>query len=225
MNLPAKKATTNDNSYKIPLAYESFLHTARLSLPSKPNHAKAMKTTRDKRRKAELKRRQEEESFRFQVMHGLKSRPDCGIPADNIVLDGELESIFHHGLAKGMLQLRDMINAVKDGLGISPVDEMCSLNGNITPYLLGITSVNPLEYADIDLDRVCRLADKRLTEVPLKVEICYNDDARNKVFDWLTEHGYRTAVMYYQTIVRLENVFVTIKRTTNNVQPHKTQNT
>ena len=57
------------------------------------------------------------------------------------------------------------------------------------------------------------------------MEIYYNDDVRNKVFDWLTEHGYRTAVMYYQTIVRLENVFVTIKRTTNNVQPHKTQNT
>ena len=109
MNLPAKKATTNDNLHKFPLAYESFLHTAWLSLPSKPNHAKAMKTTRDKRRKAELKRRQEEESFRFQVMHGLKNRLGCGIPADNIVLNGELESIFHHGLTKGMLQLRDML--------------------------------------------------------------------------------------------------------------------
>ena len=166
----------------------------------------------DQKRKAQLAERTQKEYYKFQLEWAQKNKQPA-ISVDDETYQAELKVILEHGLFKGSHDLSEIIAGVKRDLEISPIDEKCSLNGSLIPYMLGITSFRPM---DVDGKLIMNdpLLDKDLFKDDhlLRIDIYYDNEVRMKVYEWAKAKGYECIIMAYRPIIKLQNIRVTLQR-------------
>lgn len=164
-----------------------------------------MNKNKEQKKRQEMAIREQNESFRFQVRFAAKQGGlvDPELPE----LAMEADAICNNGLAAGMLALRDIVAGVRKDLGAEPVWGRCSLNGTLVPYVLGITGVAP-EAGYVPGQFVPE-------ELPFQVTMCYDNDVRNKVMDWIKEHNWTTSTLHSLPVAKLPGMMVTFRREVN----------
>lgn len=159
------------------------------------------------KRNATLSKKRLEETFRFQVQWGRKQKaPD--IPEDSPFLEYEIGTVCSLGLADSLLKLRDIISLAEQELGYKVIGGRGSLKGSPIAYLLGIEPVNPHQFGCLDF---C-LAEPSKIQLPLQVEIFYDNEYRNEVVEWVADRYEGVSTRLGQPILKLDNMVVHFKR-------------
>ena len=163
-----------------------------------------MKKNKQQNKKAKLAMRAKNESFRFQVAYAKEHN---GIDLDGWteMLEVEIDTICANGLAEDMLKLHQIVEGVRNEIGVAPDLLKNSLNGTLVPFVLGITSLLPPSAADYTPDVFS-------AELPLQVFIAYDNDVRNTVVEWIKSHYKGVTTRLGQPIVKLQNMVLEIKR-------------
>lgn len=129
-----------------------------------------------------------------------------GVGEDDAWFRAETDHILELGLAKDLLVLHDIVEGVHRELGFSPEPGRGTLQGTLVPYLLGITSDNPVE-------KPSRLfIDHEKIELPLQVQIYYDNEIRNRVVDWVKVHYEGMSTRLGQPILKLPKMVIMFKR-------------
>lgn len=137
-----------------------------------------MNKEKEAKRKAQLAKKTLDESFRFQVWWG-RNQKARDVSDDNPLVNAELDTVCNLGLTKDILTLRDIILNAEKELGIVPIADKGTLNGSPVAYLLGISQINPMADECVGLT----LADIKEKDLPLQIEVFYDNDVRNKVVE------------------------------------------
>lgn len=162
---------------------------------------------KDTKRNATFSKKRLEETFRFQVQWGRKQKaPD--IPEDSPFLEYEIGSVCSLGLADSLLKLRNIISFVEQKLGYKVIGGRGSLKGSLIAYLLGIEPENPHQSGCLDF---C-LAEPCKIQLPLQVEIFYDNEYRNEVVEWVADRYEGISTRLGQPILKLDNMVVHFKR-------------
>ena len=163
-----------------------------------------MSKNRDIKRKEELATRTKNESFRFQVEFKRKQK-GIDIMGWEERLNAELDAICENGLTEDLLSLGEIIEGVQKELGINQETDKCSLNGAIVPYILGITVICPdsTAYNPHLFNR---------GNQKLHVTICYSNEVRNQVVEWIKPQYDGVTTRIGQPILKLQNMVVEFKR-------------
>ena len=162
-----------------------------------------MSKNRDQKRKAQLATRAKNESFRFQVEY-MRKQKGIDITGMEQALDAELDAICQNGLTDDLFTLAKIVEGVQQELGFEQEGDLCSLNGSLVPYILGITSVRP--------DSANHVSGLLATQKPLQVVIAYDNEIRNRVVDWVKAHHEGVKTRLGQPILKLQNIVVEFKR-------------
>jgi hypothetical protein len=166
-----------------------------------------MSKKNDRKRKAQLSEKSMNETFKFQVLWAKKQRlPE--LPDDNAALQAEIATVMELGCTQEMLTLRDIVEGVHRDLGVLPEPGQGSLQGTIIPYLFGITSVNPFE----DGQTVCRLETLNDTQHHFYLTVCYDNEIRNRVVDWVKERYQEVTSYMGQPILKLPKMIIEFRR-------------
>lgn len=162
-----------------------------------------MSKNKDQKRKAQLATRAKNESFRFQVEYTRKQK-GMDIAGMEQELTMELDAICQNGLTDDLLTLANIVEGVQKELGIEQEADLCSLNGTIVPFILGITATHPdsASYAP------GLLAARR----PFQVTIAYDNEIRNSVVNWVKSHYDGVTTRLGQPILKLQNMVLEFKR-------------
>ena len=166
-----------------------------------------MSKKKDQKRKEVLSLKVKNESFRFQVWWNRNKR-GLDIPDEDPLVNKELDVICEKGLTDGLLTLADVIEGVRNDLGCQPESAKCSLNGTAVSYILGIVGVEP---AASGRD-TSPLADADKIDLPLQVDVYYDNECRNKVVDWVKERYSGVTTRLGQPALKLPNLVVVFKR-------------
>ncbi len=162
-----------------------------------------MSKNRDQKRKAQLAVRAKNESFRFQVEFTRKQK-GIDIMGMEQNLSAELDAICQNGLTDALLDLAKIVEGVRKELGYEQEADMCSLNGALVPFILGITTIQP--------DCTSYVPDIFSAQHPLQVTIAYNNEIRNQAVDWMKANGYEISTYLGQPLLKLKNLRIVIKR-------------
>lgn len=162
-----------------------------------------MSKNKDQKRKAQLATRAKNESFCFQVEYMMKQK-GIDITGMEQALDAELDAICQNGLTDDLFTLAHIVEGIALELGFEQEADLCSLNGTLVPFILGITKTCP----NSDSYVTGLLA----TEKPLQVVIAYDNEIRNRVVDWVKEHHDGVKTRLGQPILKMENMIVEFKR-------------
>lgn len=166
-----------------------------------------MSKNRDQRRKEQIAVKTKNESFRFQVRWNRDKRaPE--IADDDVLMNVEINAICEKDLSGGLLMLAEVLDGVRNGLGYEHEVGKCTLNGSVVAYILGITSVKPADAQS----GFSPLADAGKINVPLQVDVYYDNECRNKVVDWVKERYKDMTARLGQPALKLRNVVVVFKR-------------
>lgn len=167
-----------------------------------------MSKNREQKRKAQLAIRAKNESFRFQVEY-MRKQKGIDITGMEQAQDVELETICQDGLTDDLFALANIVEGVQQELGFEQEAELCSLNGSLVPYILGITNVCP--------DSASYVTGLLATEKPLQVVVAYDNEIRNRVVDWVKLHYAGVTTRLGQPILKLQNMVVEFKRVLKSV--------
>ena len=166
-----------------------------------------MSKNRDERRKEQLLARTKNDSFKFQVWWNRDKRaPE--IADDDALVNAEINAICEKDMSEGILALADILDGVRNELGYEHEVGRCTLNGSVVAYILGITTVKP----DDGQSGKSPLADAGKINVPLQVDVYYDNECRNKVVDWVKERYKDMTARLGQPALKLHNVVVVFKR-------------
>lgn len=169
-----------------------------------------MSKKNDQKRKAALKLKSQIESFRFDV-EWRRKKLDI-IPADHPTLKAEMDVVIELGLMDAFTTLSDVAKGVRENLGILQETDRGTLNGTILPFILGITPVNPMTTKSENLF----LSTLKAQDMPLQVEIVYDNEVRNQVVDWVKTHFEGSSTRMGVPILKLKNMVVTFQRVVKN---------
>ena len=166
-----------------------------------------MNKNREQRRKEQIAVKTKNESFRFQVRWNRDKRaPE--IADDDAVANAEINAICEKDLSDGMLALAEVLDGVHKELGYEHEVGKCTLDGSAVAYILGITTVKPADAQS----GISPLADAGKINVPLQVDVYYDNECRNKVVDWVKERYKDMTARLGQSALKLHNVVVVFKR-------------
>ena len=166
-----------------------------------------MSKNREQRRKEQIAVKTKNESFRFQVRWNRDKRaPE--IADDYVVANAEIDAICEKDLSEGLLALADVLDGVRNELGYGHEAGRCTLDGSAVAYILGITTVKPADAQSGNSP----LADAGKINVPLQVDVYYDNECRNKVVDWVKERYHDMTARLGQPALKLHNVVVVFKR-------------
>ena len=162
-----------------------------------------MSKNKDQKRKAQLATRAKNESFRFQVeyMRKQKGIDIVGMEQD---LTTELDTICQNDLTDALLDLAKIVEGIRKELGYEQEVDKCSLNGSLVPFILGITATQP--------NSTTYVSGIFTANQPLQVTIAYDNEIRNRVVDWMKKNGYEISSYLGQTLLKLKNFRVIIRR-------------
>ncbi len=166
-----------------------------------------MSKKKDQKRKEALSRKAKNESFRFQVWWNRDKR-GLDVPDDDQLVNKELDVICEKGLTDGLLALADVVSGVRNDLGCRPELDKGSLNGAAVPYILGIVGIEPGGVGCA----TSPLADAGKIDLPLQVDIYYDNECRNRVMDWVKERYHDITARLGQPALKLPNMVVVFKR-------------
>ena len=102
--------------------------------------------------------------------------------------------------------LRDVQDKVKEQLGYSAEPSKGILAGSYVAYCLGLEPSNPMVTG-----KEIEPKDFQVT-LPLGLTICYDNEVRNEVVNWMKEHGCEFTTYMSQPMLKLENTRVIIRR-------------
>jgi len=162
-----------------------------------------MSKNKDQKRKAQLATRTKNESFRFQVEY-MRKQKGIDIMGMEPELTAELDAICQNGITDDLFTLAHIVEGIEQELGFEQEADMCSLNGTLVPYILGITKVCPNSTSYIP-----DIFDK---QKPFQVTIAYDNEIRNRVVDWVKVHHDGVKTRLGQPILKMENMIVEFKR-------------
>lgn len=166
-----------------------------------------MNKNREQRRKEQIAVKTKKESFRFQVRWNRDKRaPE--IADDDVLMNVEINAICEKDLSEGLLALAGVLDGVHKELGYEHEVGKCTLNGSVVAYILGITSVKPADAQS----GISPLADAGKINVPLQVDVYYDNECRNKVVDWVKKRYKDMTARLGQPALKLHNVVVVFKR-------------
>ena len=162
----------------------------------------------ERKRKEQLKRRADIDTFRFQIEYKIRQRfPELG--EDHPAVVAETDAVCAAGLAEGMIVLGKMVTGIRTEMGVNPEADKGSLIGAIVPYVLGITMENPIENGQLDTT----LANAAEIKTPLQVKLFFDNEVRNQVVEWVKANNYGTVTARLgQPVVKLPNVVVEFKK-------------
>ena len=156
------------------------------------------------KRKAQLDAKARRESFRFQVMWE-RNQKMTEIPDE--LLKAELDALCEKGLEEEMFTLRDIVEGVRKELGFQTENGTGSLEGTIVPFLLGITTTRPnLKQPNASLARAENI------QLPLQVTLCYDNEIRNRVVDWVKARYEKVTTRLGQPILKRPNMVIEFRR-------------
>lgn len=161
-----------------------------------------MSKANEQKKKAKQELKDRNKVFRYRVVFAKKSRLPQ-LADDNPTLTAELDTICDNNLVTAMLTLADIIRGVNLDLGAEPLTN--SLDGTMVPYILGITNTIPAD-APTPLPQ---LGDVKL---PLQVKLCYDNEVRNAVVDWVKSRHEGVTTRLYVPILKLQNMVVEFNR-------------
>lgn len=162
---------------------------------------------KDAKRNATFSKKRLEETFRFQVQWGRKQKA-ADIPEDSPFLKYEIGTVCSLGLTESILHLRNIVSQVEQELGFRVIGGRGSLKGSLMAYLLGIEPENPHQLGCLDF---C-LAEPTKIQLPLQVEIYYDNEHRNQVVEWVANRYEGISTRLGQPILKLNNMVVHFKR-------------
>lgn len=162
-----------------------------------------MSKNKDQKRKAQLATRAKNESFRFQVEFTRKQK-GIDIIGMEQNLTTELDAICQNGFTDALLDLANIVEGIRKELGFEQETDLCSLNGSLVPFILGITTTQP--------DCATYVPDLFTAHQPLKVTIAYDNEIRNQAVNWMKANGYEISSYLGQPLLKLKNVRIVIKR-------------
>ena len=162
-----------------------------------------MSKNKVQKRKAQLATRAKNESFRFQVEF-LRKQKGIDITGMEQELTAELDAICQNGLTEAMQDLANIIEGIQQELSGGQETDMCSLNGSLVPFILGITATQP--------DCTTYVPNMFAGQMPLQVRIAYDNEIRNRVVDWVKAHYDGVTTRLGQPILKLKNMVVEFKR-------------
>lgn len=162
-----------------------------------------MSKHKDQKRKAQLATRAKNESFRFQVEY-MRTQKGIDITGMEQALDAELDAICQNGLTDDLFTLAKIVEGVQQEFGFEQEADLCSLNGSLVSYILGITKAFP--------DSASYVPGLLATQKPLQVVVAYDNEIRNQVVDWVKTHHEGVKTRLGQPILKLQNMVVEFKR-------------
>ena len=119
-------------------------------------------------------------------------------------LTTELDAICQNGFTDALLDLANIVEGIRKELGFEQETDLCSLNGSLVPFILGITTTQP--------DCATYVPDLFTAHQPLKVTIAYDNEIRNQAVNWMKANGYEISSYLGQPLLKLKNVRIVIKR-------------
>ena len=119
-------------------------------------------------------------------------------------LTTELDAICQNGLTDALLDLAKIIEGIRKELGFEQETDLCSLNGSLVPFILGITTTQP--------DCATYVPDLFTGDQPLQVTIAYDNEIRNQAVNWMKANGYEISSYLGQPLLKLKNARIVIKR-------------
>lgn len=161
---------------------------------------------RYQRRKMQLQQRTLNESLVFQTMYGAKQKFESMTPEIETRLQEELMVYTNLGLAKDLMTLRDVMDKVKQQFGYCAEPCRGILAGSYVAFALGIESTNPM-LSEAVLDP----KDFQIS-LPLGLTICYDNEIRNEVVNWMKAQGLTVGSYLGQPTLKLEHTRVIIRR-------------
>ena len=161
---------------------------------------------RDQRRKQQLRERAKVESLAFQARFGAGQRFGSISAEVEARLQEEIRVMQNIGIVDDILSLTNIISRVKHELGVETMPSHGILAGSFVAYCLGLEPTNPAE-SGTQLDP----KDFMLT-LPLHFEICYDNDIRNEVVEWMKLNSCQISTYLGQPLLKLGNVRVHIRR-------------
>ena len=162
-----------------------------------------MSKNKDQKRKAQLATRTKNESFYFQVEYTRKQK-GIDIAGMEQELTTELDAICQSGITDDLFTLAKIVEGVRQELGFEQEADMCSLNGTLVPFILGITKTCP--------DSTTYNSGVFTIHKPFQVTIAYDNEIRNRVVDWVRAHHDGVKTRLGQPVMKLENMIVEFKR-------------
>ena len=166
-----------------------------------------MSKNREQRRKEQIAVKTKNESFRFQVRWNRDKRaPE--IADDDALVNAEINVICEKDLSEGLLALAEVLDGVRNELGYEHEAGRCTLDGSAVAYILGITTVKPADAQSGNSP----LADAGKINVPLQVDVYYDNECRNRVVDWVKERYHDMTARLGQPALKLRNIVVVFKR-------------
>ncbi len=162
-----------------------------------------MSKNKDQKRKAQLATRAKNESFRFQVEY-MRKQKGVDILVMEQALEAELDAICQNGLTDDLLTLAKIVEGIRQELGFEQEADLCSLNGSLVPYILGITKVCP--------NSASYVPDLFAAQKPLQVVVAYDNEIRNRAVDWVKAHHEGVTTRLGQPILKLQGIVIEFKR-------------
>jgi len=161
---------------------------------------------KNQKRKQQLQQRVKNESLAFQTIFGAKQKFNELTPTIEDRINEEILIFQNLGLAEDLLNLKNLMDGVKQELGYEAEPSKGILAGSYVAYSLGIEPSNP-ETTGNDIEP------KDLqTALPLALIISYDNEVRNKVVNWMKAKGYEFTTYMSQPMLKLENTRVIIRR-------------
>lgn len=162
-----------------------------------------MSKNKDQKRKAQLATRAKNESFRFQVEY-MRKQKGVDILVMEQALEAELDAICQNGLTDDLLTLAKIVEGIRQELKFEQEADLCSLNGSLVPYILGITKVCP--------NSASYVPDLFAAQKPLQVVVAYVNEIRNRAVDWVKAHHEGVTTRLGQPILKLQGIVIEFKR-------------
>lgn len=159
---------------------------------------------KDLERKQKLHEKAQNESLVFQTMFGAKQKYGEISTEIETRLKEEILVIKNLGIAEDLLTLKTIIDRIKQEIGyrIEPSKEILACS--YVAYCLGLEPFNPT-----DTQIVLNTLDFKQ---PIYLSICYDNEIRNKVVDWMKANGYEISSYLGQPLLKLKKVRIVIRR-------------
>ena len=171
-----------------------------------------MKKKKEISKKAKLEYRAASESLTFNVKRRASILYEDEID-HNAKIERELDWIISGGMAKGFIQMMQMMEALKQKLGIKIGPDHGFCEGCVVAYCLGLTPTDPLSLGDEGISNKFYFELGQGFELPLNVSIYFEPEKRNQAVE-IAEEMFHIKVMMRmgQPIIKLDNVIVEFHR-------------
>ena len=171
-----------------------------------------MKKKKELARKSKLEYRTVSESLTFNVEKNanILYQDKIGLTAR---IEYELDWIISGGMAKGFMQMKQMMETIKQKLVIKIGPDHGFCEGSVVAYCLGLTPTDPLLTGDENISNEFNQKPGIEFKLPLNVSIHFEAEKRNQAVT-IAEEMFNTKAMMRmgQPVIILDNVIVEFHR-------------